>query len=251
VIRTIDRKARNELQEHDKRTRQRSTGVERLEERTVSSRKRLRAARLNAIVDVDAAARAGWQPLDVAKAYVDGGATFLQFRAKTMASGPFLEMAARVAELTRASAGILIVNDRADIARLAGADGVHVGQEDLAPALIRPLVEPGCLVGRSTHTAGQLEAACREPVDYVAIGPVFSTATKDTGYAAVGLDCVRAAAHVAESAALPLVAIGGITLERARMVLDAGASSVAVIGDLLAGGNPAGRVREYLRALGG
>ena len=128
---------------------------------------------------------------------------------------------------------------------------MHVGQEDLPPALIRPLLEPGRLVGRSTHTAGQLEAACREPVDYVAIGPVFSTATKDTGYAAIGLDRVRAAAHVAESATLPLVAIGGITLERARMVLDAGASSVAVIGDLLAGGNPAGRVREYLRALGG
>ena len=219
-------------------------------ERTDTRQFRLRAARLNAIVDVDAAARAGWQPLDVAKAYVDGGATFLQLRAKTMASGPFLEMAARVAELTRASAGILIVNDRADIARLAGADGVHVGQEDLAPALIRPLVEAGSLVGRSTHTAGQLEAACREPVDYVAIGPVFSTTTKDTGYSAIGLEQVRTAAAVAGAAGLPLVAIGGITLDRACDVIEAGATSVAVISDLIVTGDPETRVREFLTRVG-
>ena len=205
---------------------------------------------LNAIVDADAAARAGWELLDLTRAYLDGGATFLQLRAKTLASGAFLEIAARIAELTRASGAILIVNDRADIARIADADGVHVGQEDLAPALVRPIVEPARLVGRSTHTAGQLESACREPVDYVAIGPAFSTTTKETGYAAIGLDRVRAAARVAQAARLPLVAIGGVTLDRARSLLDAGASSVAAIGDLLVTGNPARRVRDYLRTLG-
>jgi thiamine-phosphate pyrophosphorylase len=92
-----------------------------------------------------------------------------------------------------------------------------------------------------------MQAAVREPVSYVAIGPVFGTATKATGYDAIGLETVRAAGEVAHAAGLPLVAIGGITLARMRDVVDAGADAVAVIGDLLATGDPAGRVREYLR----
>jgi thiamine-phosphate pyrophosphorylase len=206
---------------------------------------------LNAIVDADSAALAGWPLIDLAAAYLNGGATFLQLRAKSMASGQFLETAAAIAELTRGVAGgILVVNDRADVARLAGASGVHVGQDDLAPAAVRSIVGPSLRVGVSTHTASQLEAALREPVDYVAIGPVFSTATKDTGYGPIGLDQVRAAARAAKAAGLPLVAIGGITLERAVEVVDSGAASVAVIGDLLATGNPEARVREYVMRLG-
>jgi thiamine-phosphate pyrophosphorylase len=205
---------------------------------------------LNAIVDADMAARAAWPLIDLAAAYLHGGATFLQLRAKSMASGQFLETAEAIAELTRAAGAILVVNDRADIARLADANGVHVGQDDLAPAAVRSIVGKTRLVGVSTHTAGQLEAVLREPVDYVAIGPVFATATKDTGYAAIGLDRVRAAASAAGAVGLPLVAIGGITLERAGEVIDSGAASVAVIGDLLSTGNPEARVREYLMRLG-
>ena len=211
---------------------------------------KFRLPALNAIVDADMAARAGWPLIDLAAAYLNGGATFLQLRAKGMASGPFLETADAIAALTRAAGGILIVNDRADIARLADANGVHVGQDDLAPAAVRSIVGPARLVGVSTHTAGQLEAALREPVDYVAIGPVFSTATKDTGYAAIGLDRVRAAARAARAAGLPLIAIGGMTLERAGAVIDSGAAAVAVIGDLLSTANPEARVREYLMRLG-
>jgi thiamine-phosphate pyrophosphorylase len=204
---------------------------------------------LNAILDADAAARAGWPLVDLAKAYLNGGATFLQLRAKTMASGQLLETAAAIRELTRAAGAILIVNDRADIARLADADGVHVGQDDLAPAAVRSMVGDERLVGVSTHTPPQLEVAVREPVDYLAVGPVFATATKDTGYSAIGMDQVRAAATVARAAGLPLVAIGGITLDRAREVIDAGAASVAVISDLIATTDPQARVREYLRTL--
>ncbi len=136
-----------------------------------------------------------------------------------------------------------------DIARLAAADGVHVGQDDLAPKDVRLVVGPAAIVGLSTHTIDQIDAAVMEPVCYVAVGPVFGTATKVTGYEAVGLERVRASAERAAAHSLPLVAIGGITLERAADVLDAGANSVAVISDLLKTGDPEARVRAYLDRL--
>jgi thiamine-phosphate pyrophosphorylase len=205
---------------------------------------------LYAIVDAGAAGRAGWPLVDLAAAYLNGGATFLQLRAKPLGSGQYLEVSAAIAELAHRAGGMVIVNDRADVARLAGADGVHVGQDDLSPAAVRSIVGEAFLVGRSTHTTGQIEAALREPVNYVAAGPVFPTTTKDSEYTAIGLLQVREAAARAGSAGLPLVAIGGITLERACEVIDAGAASVAVIGDLLLTGDPEARVRDYVRRLG-
>jgi thiamine-phosphate pyrophosphorylase len=144
---------------------------------------------------------------------------------------------------------MVIVNDRADIARLSGADGVHVGQEDLSPRAVRQVVGADAVVGVSTHTVEQLERALDEPISYVAIGPVFGTMTKHTGYEAIGLERVAAAARRATARSLPLVAIGGITLERAASVVAAGATSVAVIGDLLATADPEGQTRLYLRML--
>ena len=130
---------------------------------------------------------------------------------------------------------------------MSGAAGVHVGQDDLAPAAARRLLGPGASVGYSTHTVAQVEAAALEPLTYIAIGPVFGTLTKATGYEAVGLSVVSEAARV--SRGLPVVAIGGITLETAPAVIAAGASSIAVISDLLATGDPAARVRAFLDAL--
>jgi thiamine-phosphate pyrophosphorylase len=204
---------------------------------------------LNAIVDVDAAGRAGWQPVDLAKAFLNGGARFLQLRAKTMGGGALFDTASAIVELARLCGATLIVNDRADIAKLAGAAGVHVGQDDLAASAVRALVGTSAIVGLSTHTIEQIEHAVTEPVSYVAVGPVFGTTTKDTGYNRIGLEMVRAAAARASARGLPLVAIGGITLQTARSVIDAGAASVAVIGDLLATGDPERRTREYLVAL--
>jgi thiamine-phosphate pyrophosphorylase len=143
----------------------------------------------------------------------------------------------------------LIVNDRADIARLAGAAGVHVGQDDLPPQAARRIAGPERIVGVSTHTTAQLDAAVREPVDYVAIGPVFGTASKATGYDAVGLAMVEQAAARAHARGLQVVAIGGITLDRAADVVRAGADAVAVISDLLHTGDPRARVRDYLDRL--
>lgn len=208
-----------------------------------------RIPRLTAIVDVEAAGRAGWRPIDLARAFIQGGATFLQLRAKTLSGAAFLEAAFAIATLAHDAGAVLILNDRADIARLAGADGVHVGQQDLAPAAVRRLVGASAIVGLSTHTVAQLDAAVLEPVTYVAVGPVFGTVTKETGYDAIGLELVRAAATRAHRAERPLVAIGGITVDRAAGVIKAGAASVAVISDLLATGDPEARVREYLARL--
>jgi thiamine-phosphate pyrophosphorylase len=141
---------------------------------------------------------------------------------------------------------MVIINDRADIARLSGAAGVHVGQDDLTPAQVRAVVGRDAIVGKSTHTVEQLERALQEPVDYVAVGPVFGTATKATGYEPLGIETLRAAATRAAARRIPLVAIGGISRDRVKSVLDAGASSAAVISDLLTGGDPATRVREFL-----
>jgi thiamine-phosphate pyrophosphorylase len=142
----------------------------------------------------------------------------------------------------------VIVNDRADLALASGAAGVHLGQDDLAAADARAQLGPRAIIGLSTHTLGQIDDALGQPVNYIAVGPVFGTATKDTGYRPVGLDFVRTARERVPHR-LPIVAIGGITLERAGPVIAAGASAVAVIGDLLVTGDPRGRVAAYCRAL--
>ena len=204
---------------------------------------------LCAIVDVEVAARAGWQALDLARAFIDGGARFLQLRAKVLPAAAFLATATALVQLAHARGASVIVNDRADIARLSGADGVHIGQDDLPPAAVRSLVGDDATVGLSTHTVEQLARALNEPVSYVAIGPVFGTRTKVTGHERVGLDMVREAALRARARGLPLVAIGGITLANASSVIQAGAHSVAVISDLLAEGDPEHRVRAFLSNL--
>jgi thiamine-phosphate pyrophosphorylase len=202
---------------------------------------------LNLIVDVDVAARGGWAPFDLLRACLDGGATFIQIRAKQLGSGQLLDLCDAAVAMARPYGGRIIVNDRADVARLAGAAGTHVGQDDLPPCEARDIVGPDAIVGLSTHSVEQANAGRGEPVSYLAVGPVFGTLTKDTGYKAVGLDLVRAVAGLAGP--IPIVAIGGITIDTAVSVLDAGASSVAVIGDLLASGDPAARVAAYLRLL--
>jgi thiamine-phosphate pyrophosphorylase len=170
----------------------------------------------------------------------------LQVRAKRLGAAEFLALADDVVRAAADYGGTVIVNDRVDIARLCRAGGVHVGQADLPPRDARAQLGPDAIVGFSTHTIAQIDDAVREPLSYIAVGPVFGTATKDTGYEAVGLDLVRAA--VARAAGRPVVAIGGITLERAPSVLAAGASAVAVISDLITGCDPRQRVAAYCRA---
>ncbi len=198
---------------------------------------------LYAILDVDVAAARGWAALDLARAFLDGGARLIQLRAKRMGSGPLVDLTEQLVALARPYGGRLIVNDRADVARIGGAAGVHVGQDDVDAAAARAIVGADGLVGLSTHTAEQIEAALRQPISYLAVGPVFGTATKDTGYSPIGLDLVRRAA--ARAGTIPVVGIGGIDLRRAPEVLAAGAAAVAVISDLVTD-DPAARVRAYL-----
>jgi thiamine-phosphate pyrophosphorylase len=144
------------------------------------------------------------------------------------------------------------VNDRVDVARLCHADGVHLGQQDVPPAAARDILDASAVIGWSTHSTAQARAALELPIDYIAVGPVFGTQTKNTGYREVGLSTIREVRALLDQrkSRLPIVAIGGVTLEHARDVIGAGAASVAVISDLLSSGNPAQRVREYLRTLG-
>jgi thiamine-phosphate pyrophosphorylase len=204
--------------------------------------------RLYAIVDEQVAAQHGWAVPDLARAYLAAGVRLLQVRVKQAGSGTLLVWVDAIVAAARPAGAIVVVNDRADVMRLAGASGVHVGQDDLPVELVRRLVGEEALVGLSTHTVEQIEAAARLPISYLAVGPVFDTATKDTGYRAVGLDLVREAVRRARGR--PVVAIGGITLDRAAAVLEAGAASVAVISDLMTGGDPERRARAWLSALG-
>lgn len=197
------------------------------------------------IVDTAACARAGVDPLWFAEACLRGGARVLQLRQKQGGSAAFLDLARRLVRAARQAGACVIVNDRADIAVLADAAGVHVGQEDLSVVDVRRAAGRRLDVGLSTHTPEHVDAALATDAAYVAVGPVYGTATKDTGYGARGLDLVRYAAGRGK----PVVAIGGITVERARELVAAGAAGLAVISDLVSSPDPEGRVREYLGAI--
>ncbi len=201
------------------------------------------------ILDVEAVERRGFAPLDVLDVWLDAGIRLIQLRAKRLDSEAFLTLADAVAARAHAASAQVLINDRADIAQLSRADGVHVGQDDLPVTDVRAIVGLEAIVGISTHSLAQVQVALDQPADYIAIGPVYETASK--GRAAdpvIGLAGVRAASAACRSASRPLVAIGGITVETLDAVLDAGADMVAVISDLLIG-QPGERVRVYLDAI--
>jgi thiamine-phosphate pyrophosphorylase len=206
---------------------------------------------LYVICDAEVCARAGWSLVDFTAACLDAGATLFQIRAKTASGAAFLDMTEAVLRRAEPFRATVIVNDRADVARVAGAHGVHVGQDDLPPAAVRAVAGNDTIVGLSTHTAAQIAAAVGEPVSYLAVGPVFGSGTKDTGYAAVGLTRVREASERAHAAGRPVVAIGGITLDNAAEVFEAGADAVAVISGLLTSGDPGRTARAYLERAAG
>ena len=176
------------------------------------------AERLYPIVDADVCRDRGLEPRSLALACLHGGARVVQLRVKSGSSARFLDLATEIVDAAGTFGAAVIVNDRADIARMARAAGVHVGQDDLPPDAVRDVLADG-VIGLSTHDAGQVDEALTTVADYVAVGPVFGTATKETGYTARGLDLVRRAAGRGK----PVVAIGGITLDRAPEVIGAGA----------------------------
>lgn len=208
--------------------------------------------RLYPILDTASLARLGLAPEAAAEALLEAGVGLLQFRHKGHFSRNVFGTAERVRDLCRRARALFIVNDRADIARLLDA-GLHLGQDDLPPAEARRLLGPAHLIGFSTHNPTQFAAALEEPVDYLAFGPIFPTATKQNPDPVVGLDLLPELARRAHRAGRPLVAIGGITRQRAPHVLAAGADSLAVIGDLLpepfSQASLRQRIQQWLRLL--
>jgi thiamine-phosphate pyrophosphorylase len=166
-----------------------------------------------------------------------GGATFVQLREKHLSPLEFYREAEEALRVARSSGMRLIINDRVDIALALEADGVHLGQDDLPPEAARELLGERAVIGFSTHTIEQASVAARLPVDYIAIGPVFATTSKERPDPQVGLEGLR---RVREAVGrVPLVAIGGVTRENAPSVLASGADSVAVISALLSPRDPA------------
>jgi thiamine-phosphate pyrophosphorylase len=164
-----------------------------------------------------------------AEALLEAGVRILQFRHKGFFSRQAFEDASRIAALCRSAGVLFVVNDRADVALLLNA-ALHLGQDDLAPSDARRILPAASVIGFSTHNEQQLRAADAEPVDYLAIGPIFATASKQNPDPVVGIDGLRTLRALTEK---PLVAIGGITRESAPQVFEAGADSIAVIGDLM------------------
>jgi thiamine-phosphate pyrophosphorylase len=164
-----------------------------------------------------------------AAAFLEGGARVLQFRHKSTWDRETYRLLSAVAQLCREAGASLIINDRADFAMLFGA-GLHIGQDDLPPHDARKLLGPDAVIGYSSHNSPQLCAAAAEPVDYVALGPVFDTSSKQNPDPVVGVAEVGRCRSLLEK---PLVAIGGITMENAVHVLRAGADSLAIVSGLL------------------
>ena len=167
----------------------------------------------------------------IAEAALRGGADMLQLRDKGGDLRDLLRQARAIHALCRARGVLFIVNDRVDLALAAGADGAHVGQDDLPAEAARRLLGPGRILGVSTHTPDQVRAAEKAGANYVGFGPMFPTGTKDTGYAAQGLTALREARR---ATSLPILAIGGITLENVAGVIQAGATAPAVISAVVA-----------------
>lgn len=174
---------------------------------------------------------------------IAAGVELIQYRAKDLSPRAYFATCSSLAEALANGNARLIINDRPDIAAMVGAGGVHVGQDDLAPRDARKICGSGRWVGVSTHNLDQVRAAANASVDYIARGPIFPTSTKKQPDPVVGTSFIREARKLTQK---PLVAIGGITLDRAPEVFAAGANSIAVIRDLLEARDPAARAREFL-----
>ena len=183
---------------------------------------------------------------DIVQTALDAGVRLFQFRMKTPEARRFYETAAVLCPLVKKGGGIFIVNDRVDVAKAIGADGVHLGQEDLPLADARAILGSGKLIGISTHNPAQAVEAEAGGADYIGFGPIFPTATKENPDPVVGVAGVREARAKVR---LPIVAIGGITAKNAADVRAAGADCCAVVSAVLAAPDPQSAIAELLKAI--
>ncbi|PYT46661.1 MAG: thiamine phosphate synthase [Acidobacteria bacterium] len=206
--------------------------------------KRLVLPRLYVILD---AALLTVPETDCAQELATAGVRLLQYRNKRASARELFEASKKLLLLLSPLGVSLVVNDRPDVAAVAGANGVHVGQEDLGVEEVRRVVGAEKLVGVSTHNLEQFERAAASSVDYIAVGPIFTTGTKSNLDPVVGTQFIREVRPLTDK---PIVAIGGITLQRAPEIIESGADSVAVISDILRAPEPAARARQYIDLLG-
>ena len=186
-------------------------------------------------------------PHDCAQELAAAGVRLLQYRDKTASTRDLLAISRELVSSLNSYGASLVVNDRPDIAVLAGAAGVHVGQEDLEPEQARAVVGDEMWIGTSTHNLEQFRRAAATSADYIAVGPIFPTTSKANPDPVVGLELIRQVRNLTEK---PIVAIGGITVERAASVIEAGADCVAVIRGIVCAAKPVERARRFLDALG-
>src|SRR5712692_7703426 len=205
--------------------------------------KRLVLPRLYVILD---AALLTVPETECAEKLAAAGVRLLQYRNKRASVRELFESSKRLSSLLIPRGVTFVVNDRADVATVAGASGVHIGQEDLGVEAARAVLGSGKLVGVSTHNLEQFNQAAVTSADYIAVGPVFSTSTKANPDPVVGIDFIRRVRPLTQK---PIVAIGGITLGRAADVIKAGADSVAVISDILLAPDTGKRARQYMDLL--
>jgi len=185
----------------------------------------------------------GWDHVAFSDCLIRCGIRFFQVRDKTLPDGRLYRQLLKIRLLCREAGARFVVNDRVDLALAVEADGVHLGQDDLPAAAARRILGEGAVIGLSTHNWDQFKKGLKEPVDYLALGPLFPTATKEDAAPSVGLELLRRASRRTD---IPLVAIGGISVERAPGVLRSGARSVAVISDVAGAESPERRIRAYL-----
>jgi thiamine-phosphate pyrophosphorylase len=196
-------------------------------------------------VILDRAAARGRDLDDILAATLEGGCRMVQLREKEWPSGRLLPLAERLRDRCRRAGVTFVVNDRVDLAVAVGADGVHLGQDDLPPRMARPLLRPGMILGRSTHTVEQATRARDDAADYIAVGSMFETATKPD-FELVGPDLLR---RIRPLTTRPLVGIGGITHDNVADVIRAGADGVAVVSAVCGAPDPAAATRRFLAAI--
>lgn len=179
----------------------------------------------------------------LAHLFLQAGSRFFQVRAKSVPDRDLLETLRSIKQECEEYGARFVVNDRCDLAWAAGTAGVHLGQTDMPVDLARRLLGPSAIIGGSTHTERQFLEMIEQPVDYVAVGPIFPTFTKESPHPTLGLEQL---ARLVRRTALPVVAIGGITLANVERIWECGACSAAVVSDILNAPDPSGRIRDYL-----
>ena len=187
------------------------------------------------------------QPLSTFLAdVIEAGVGMVQLRDRTLSDRQLVETARLFAQVCRENGALFIVNDRTDVALLVGADGVHVGQDDVHPDDVRRLAGDDFIIGLSTHSSAQIDAANASTADYIGVGPIHETPTKP-GRPAVGLELVR---YAAEHARMPFFPIGGIDAATAPAVIDAGARAISVLRSITRAADPVRAVRELMERIG-